>query len=63
MINVEFKTYSDYGVPNNSIINELSGYNNAFSLEEKFDTINNEVKNTTARNKVPKYNSAKLLGS
>ena len=53
------KTYSDYGVPNNSIINELSGYNNAFSMEEKFDTINNEVKNTTARNKVPKYNSNK----
>jgi hypothetical protein len=53
------KTYSDYGVPNNSIINELSGYNNAFSCEEKYDTINNEVKNPTARNKVPKYSSNK----
>ena len=45
------KTYSDYGVPTNSIINELSGYNNAFSMEEKFDTINNDAKYTTARNK------------
>ena len=45
------KTYSDYGVPTNSIINELSGYNNAFSMEEKYDTINNDVKYTTARNK------------
>ena len=45
------KTYSDYGVPTNSIINELSGHNNAFSIEEKYDTINNEVKFTTARNK------------
>ena len=54
------KTYSDYGVPTNSIINELSGYNNAFSLEEKYDTINSEVKNTTARNKATnKYNSSK----
>ena len=45
------KTYSDYGLPTNSIINELSGYNNAFSMEEKYDTINNDVKYTTARNK------------
>ena len=44
------KTYSDYGVPTNSIINELSGYNNAFALEEKYDTINNDIKYTTARN-------------
>jgi hypothetical protein len=44
------KTYSDYGVPTNSIINELSGYNNTFDLEEKYDTINNDIKYTTARN-------------
>ena len=44
------KTYSDYGVPTNSIINELTGYNNAFALEEKYDTINNDIKYTTARN-------------
>ena len=44
------KTYSDYGVPTNSIINELSGHNNAFALEEKYDTINNDIKYTTARN-------------
>ena len=51
------KTYSDYGVPFNSIINELSGYNNAFSLDEKYDTINNEDKFTTNRNKIPnKFN-------
>lgn len=45
------KTYSDYGVPFNSIINELSGYNNAFSLDEKYDTINNEDKYTTNRDR------------
>jgi hypothetical protein len=51
------KTYSDYGVPFNSIINELSGYNNAFSLDEKYDTINNEDTYTTNRNKIPnKFN-------
>ena len=51
------KTYSDYGVPFNSIINELSGYNNAFALDEKYDTINNEDKYTTNRNKIPnKFN-------
>ena len=56
------KTYSDYGVPTNSIINELSGYNNAFSLEEKYDTINSEVKNTTARNKATnKYTTKNII--
>ena len=50
------KTYSDYGVPNSSIINELGGHNNAFSIEEKF---NNEVKNATERNKAPKFNGNK----
>ena len=50
-ITKHIKTYSDYGVPTNSIINELGGYNNAFSMEEKYDTINNDVKYTTARNK------------
>jgi len=37
------KTYSDYGVPTTSIINELCGQNNIPS-EEKFGTINNESK-------------------
>ena len=50
-ITKHIKTYSDYGVPTNSIINELGGYNSAFSMEEKYDTINNDVKYTTARNK------------
>ena len=50
-ITKHIKTYSDYGVPTNSIINELGGYNNAFSMEEKYDTINNDVKYTTARNR------------
>ena len=50
------KTYSDYGVPSNSIINELNGHINKFSL----DTVNNDVKNTTDRNKMPnKYSSNK----
>jgi len=53
------KTYSNYGVPNCSIINELGGHNDAFSLEEKFDTINNEIKNATERNKIPKYSGNK----
>ena len=30
------KTYSDYGVPTNSIINELSDHTNAFSIEDKY---------------------------
>ena len=45
------KTYSDYGVPTNSIINELSDHTNAFSIEDKYDTINNEIKYITARDK------------
>ena len=49
------KTYSDYGVPTNQIINELSGHTNAFSIDDKFDTINNEIKFTTAREKQNKY--------
>ena len=43
------KTYSDYGVPTTSIINELCGHN-ASSAEEKYETINNESK-YTERNK------------
>ena len=51
------KTYSDYGVPTNSIINELSGYNNAFALEEKYDTINNDIEYTTAKKKEKNSNN------
>jgi len=43
------KTYSDYGVPTTSIINELCGHNTS-SAEEKYETINNESK-YTERNK------------
>jgi hypothetical protein len=43
------KTYSDYGVPTTSIINELCGHN-APSAEEKYETINNDSK-YTERNK------------
>jgi len=53
------KTYSDYGVPTTSIINELCGHND-HSAEEKFETINNESKYTTDRNKKNKlYNIKK----
>jgi len=45
-------------------INENCNYGDkdlgiCLSCEEKYDTINNEVKNPTARNKVPKYSSNK----
>ena len=43
------KTYSDYGVPTTSIINELCGHNEP-SAEEKYETINNNSK-YTERNK------------
>ena len=43
------KTYSDYGVPTTSIINELCGHNEP-SAEEKYGTINNDSK-YTERNK------------
>ena len=49
-ISRHMKTYSDYGVPTTSIINELCGHNE-HSTEEKFETINNESKFTTERNK------------
>ena len=48
------KTYSDYGVPSNSIINELCGYN--INYEEKFETINNESKSTRREDKKNLYN-------
>ena len=41
------KTYSDYGVPSTSIINELCGHNMNNNYEEKFETVNNESKFTT----------------
>ena len=52
------KTYSDYGVPTTSIINELCGHND-HSAEEKFETINNESKYTTERNIKNALNSTK----
>ena len=47
------KTYSDYGVPSNSIINELNGYNSKISLDENIGAVNCEIKNATERNKMP----------
>ena len=41
------KTYSDYGVPSTSIINELCGHNMNNNYEEKFETVNNQSKFTT----------------
>ena len=36
------KTYSDYGLPSNSIINELCGHSDTQNNEDKFGTLNNE---------------------
>ena len=46
-ISRHIKTYSDYGVPSTSIINELCGHNMNNNYEEKFETVNNESKFTT----------------
>ena len=48
------KTYSDYGIPSNVIINELHGHYNNY--EEKYETINNESKLTTRDKKQSMYN-------
>ena len=50
------KTYSDYGVPTTSIINELCGHN-VPSAEEKYETINNESKFTERNKKNTSYNT------
>ena len=38
------KTYSDYGLPTNSIINELCGHNDTQNYDEKYETLNTENK-------------------
>ena len=50
------KTYSDYGVSSNSIINELCGHSMNNTYEEKFETITNENKFTTRENEKSLYN-------
>ena len=50
-ISRHIKTYSDYGVPSTSIINELCGHNMNNNYEEKFETVNNESKFTTREKK------------
>ena len=51
------KTYSDYGVPSTSIINELCGHNiNSNKFEENYETVNNEIKYTTREKKNSLYN-------
>ena len=50
-ISRHIKTYSDYGVPSTSIINELCGHNMSNNYEEKFETVNNESKFTARDNK------------
>ena len=54
-ISRHIKTYSDYGLPTNSIINELCGYNNTHNYEERYETINNENKLTTRDKKKFSY--------
>ena len=49
------KTYSEYGVPSTSIINELCGHNNNY--EEKFETLNNDRKLTARETKKTIYNT------
>jgi hypothetical protein len=53
------KTYSDYGLPTNSIINELCGHSNANNYEERYETINNDNKIKTRDNKKFSYVSKK----
>ena len=50
------KTYSDYGVPSTSIINELCGHNINNNYEEKFETLNNDRKSTARETKKVMYN-------
>ena len=50
------KTYSDYGVPSTSIINELCGHNINNNYEEKFETLNNDRKLTARETKKVMYN-------
>ena len=54
-ISRHIKTYSDYGLPTNSIINELCGHSNTNNYEEKYETINNENKLTTRDKKKLSY--------
>ena len=49
------KTYSDYGVPSTSIINELCGHNVNNKFEENYETVNNEIKYTTREKKNSLY--------
>ena len=50
------KTYSDYGVPSNAIINELCYHNNTAKIcKEKYETINNGSK-LTKRDKKTSFN-------
>ena len=52
------KTYSDYGIPYTSIINELCGHNinNNFNYKDNCETVNNESKYTTREKKNSLYN-------
>ena len=51
------KTYSDYGVPSISIINELCGNNTSGTYEEKYGTLDNGKKSTVREDKQYLYNS------
>ena len=51
------KTYSDYGVPSISIINEFCGNNTSGNYEEKYGTIDNGKKPTVREDKKYLYNS------
>ena len=50
------KTYSDYGLPTNSIINELCGHNDTQNCDEKYETLNNENKSTNREANKFSYN-------
>ena len=54
-ISRHIKTYSDYGVPSNSIINELVMHSNTNNYEEPYETMNNENKYTTRDKKRSLY--------
>ena len=54
-ISRHIKTYSDYGVPSNSIINELVMHSNTNNYEEQGETMKNDSKYTTRDKKRSLY--------
>ena len=54
------KTYSDYGIPSISVINELGNSNTTGNYEEKYETLDNGKQSTTREDNKNLYNSKKV---